>query len=260
MAISLAEHEGLRVTITGTGLPAEPNVASWTLWRDDLYTERVPVRGFVDRTDLVTFVAYDFEAPLARPVFYVLEVLRTDGTRTEYAAGPVQLDATRPILSNPVTGELVELAAVEQWPELSYDGRAQVIPVVGRRDPVVVSDSSTFPTSQPVLRVDDVATRTSVRALLETGQVVLLRAPEVDVEDAYLLPTTYNEQRLTNSATDVRRRYALAAAHVSAPGLGYPSPGDDLADLNAAVPTTLADVAATFPSLLAIASADLGSL
>lgn len=256
-SVAAQVQTGGRVVVTLTGLATETNVSEWTLWRDDLDHDRVPVRGFYRRTDLVDVVAYDYEAPLARPVFYVLEVLRTTGGRTEYANGPVTIPATRPVLSNPVTGASVELAAVETWPELSYNGRTQVIPVVGRTDPVVVSDAGTLPSSQPVIRTDDVGARREVRELLMPGGVVLLRAPEVDVEDAYLAVTEWAEQRLTNSPADVRRRHQLTALHASAPGIGLPASGDTLADLEAAVPTTLLALSQTFSTLLEIAAADL---
>lgn len=259
LTLSAAEQTGLRVAITGTGLDEEVGLIRWTLYRDDLASERVPVRGFVDRTDAIDFVAYDYEAPLERPTFYVLEVYRTAG-RTEVAAGPVQLAATHPIVSNPVTGELVELAAVEVWPELNYKGRVSVIAVVGRRDPVVVSDAATSPSSQPVLRTDDVGTRQLLRDLLSTGQVVLLRAPEPDVEDAYLAVTEWTEQRITTAAADVRRRHQLTAEHSAPPALAVSAIGDTLADLEAAVPTTLAAVSTTFTTLLEIAATDLEAL
>lgn len=248
------------IAVTVSGLSGESNVLEWTLYRDALDGDRVPVRGYVSRTDLPDVVAYDYEAPLARPVFYVVVVTRTDLTRSEWAAGPVQLDATHPVMSNPLTGDHVTLSAVEAWPELAYSGRSQVIPVIGRAAPVVVSDSATTPSSQPILRTDTLPMRRTVRDMLTTGQVVLLRAPEPDVEDTYLVATEWSEVRVTTSAADVRRRHQLTATHVEPPSLELASPGDTLADLAAAVPTTLLDLSAMFPTLLDVAAADLAEL
>ena len=256
-------QSGYRVVVSVSGLSTEsPAVDRVTLWRDDLDRPRTEVRGYVDYEPTADgFVAVDFEAPLSRPVFYVLEVIHEDESRTEYVAAYVVLEGSYPLVSVPVTGEHVELSAIELWTELGRDGRATVVDVHDRPDPIVVSTGLSAPSSSPVLRTDTLAARRTLRRLLETAQVLHLRAPELDVEDAYLVVGKHVEVRVTNSPDDLRRRHNLDVRHVAPPSLLVPAVTDTLDDLADAFPGTLADLAAAFPgTLLDIAAADLEAI
>lgn len=260
ITVTPVAQTGYRVVITIAGLSSEvPSVDVLTLYRDDVET-RSPVRGVVDVVPAGdAIVAVDFEAPLGRPVFYELEVTRADGSVGEYVAGPVTLEATLPVVSDPVTGEHVEVT-VHEWPERISTNRGTVVEVAGRTDPVVVSDVMGAPSSSPVLRTLTRAQVLGLRSVLADGAVVLLRAPCPGVEDAYLVVQQHAEQRIRNDATDDRRRHILAAVHAAPPALEIAAQGDTLADLNAAVPTTLLAISTTFSTLLEIAAADLSEL
>ncbi len=265
MAISItaAEQTGRRVAVTVAGLSSSvPAVDTLTLYRDDLDGPRVPVRGYLTYDPTTDgFVAFDNEAPLARPVFYVLEVTRTDDTIATYTtAAAVVLASDYPVISEPVQGDSVDLSAIVTWATLERTGRASVVDVVDRPDPIVVSAGLTSPSSSPTLRTDTVAARRSVRTLLELSQVLLIRDPHPDVEDAYIVVGKVSEQRLTNDPTDVRRWHVLDVRHVGIPAVGITSPGDTLQDLADAFPGTLADVNAHFATLLDIAAADMAAI
>ena len=256
-------QSGYRVVVAVSGLSTEaPAVDRVTLWRDDLDRPRAAVRGYVDYEPTADgFVAVDFEAPLGRPVFYVLEVIREDESRSEYVAALVVIAAEYPLVSVPVTGEFVELAAIEAWAELARDGRATVVDVHDRPDPIVVSTGLSAPSSAPVVRTDTLTARRTLRSLLESAQVLLIRAPELDVEDAYLVIGKHVEQRITNSPDDLRRRHQLDVRHVAPPSLLVAAVTDTLAELADAFPGTLADLAAAFPgTLLDVAAADLEAI
>lgn len=263
IAITAAEQTGRRVAVTVTGLStAVPAVSSLTLYRDDLDQPRSPVRGFsayVPTSD--GFVAFDFEAPLERPVFYTLRTVRSDGSIVEQTSPvAVMLDAAYPVISEPVTGEAVDLSAIVTWPELERDGRGSVIDVVDRPDPIVVSSGLASASSSPVLRVDTIVARRALRSLLESAQVLQLRDPHPDVEDAYVAISKSTERRLTNDPVDPRRFVTLDVRHVAAPAIGVASEGDTLQELADAFPTTLQSIADAFPgTLLDIASADLAA-
>jgi hypothetical protein len=258
--VTASVQTGYRVVVSVSGLSSEtPAVDRVTLWRDDLDRPRSEVRGYVDYEPTADgFVAVDFEVPLSRPVFYVLEVIHEDETRSEHLATAIVVEGTRPLVSVPITGEYVEVDAIETWSELARDGRATVVDVHDRPDPIVVSSGLTSPVSAPTLRTDTLTARRTLRRLLETAQVLLLRAPELDVEDAYIVTGKHTESRVSNSGLDLRRRHALDVRHVAPPSLFLPAEGDTLAELADAFPGTLADLAAAFPgTLLDIASADL---
>lgn len=263
ITITAAVQAGRRVAVTVAGLStAVPAVSSLTLFRDDLDQPRTPVRGFLNYVPTSDgFAAFDFEAPLERPVFYTLQTVRSDGTIVEQTTGaPIMLDAAYPVVSEPVTGESVDLAAIVTWPELERDGRGTVVDVVDRPDPIVVSSGMSSPSSTPVVRVDTIPARRALRSLLESAQVLQLRDPHADVEDAYVAVSKSTERRLTLDPFDPRRTFVLEVRHVSAPAIGIPSGGDTLQELADAFPGTLADIATAFPgTLLEIAAADLAA-
>lgn len=266
MAITITAVEQLdrRVAVTVAGLStAVPAVDSLILYRDDLDQPRAVVRGFLDYVPTADgFVAFDNEAPLERPVFYTLATTRSDGTVVEQTtAAPIMLSAAYPVVSEPVSGDGVDLSAIVTWPDLEREGRATVIDVVDRPDPIVVSSGLSSPSSAPVLRVDTIVARRALRTLLESAQVLQIRDPHPDVEDAYVAVGKVTERRLTNDPTDPRRAVLLEVRHVSAPAIGIASGGDTLDELNDAIPGTLNDIAAAFPgTLLDIAAADLAAL
>jgi len=261
--VSPVVQTGNRVAVTVAGVNTEaPAAAEVTLYRDDLLVDRVPVRSWNARAysaTIANFVALDHEAPLARPVFYVLEVTRTDGTVVERTGGPVTIAADHPIVSDPITGSAVVLGAVEQWPELTRDSRGSTIAVAGRPDPVVITGPIAFPSSSPILRTDTWGDLLALRALLATGQVLQIRAPETGVEDAYLGVSKHVEARITNRADDLRRRHSLESQHVAMPQPDRPAVADTLQDIADAFPAplTLTDISVTYPTLLALAAADL---
>lgn len=259
-----AQQTGQRVTLTASGLDTETvPVDRLTLWRDDLEGDRVPVRGFSDLEygpELAAFVAVDHEGPLERDYFYVLELVHTDGTRSEHAVGPYVHTSSYPLVTNPLTGETVAVT-LERWDEQTREGRGAVIAVADRVDPVIVTGGMAAPVSAPELRTDTRQSRRELVALLSAGYPVLLRVPEVDVEDAYLVVERHTESRLTNRPDDVRRRHVLGVRHVGIPELETAASSDDLTDLANAFPAgTLLDVSNAFGTLLELAAADLEAL
>jgi hypothetical protein len=132
--------------------------------------------------------------------------------------------------------------------------------VVDRPDPIVVSQGLSSPSSVLTVRTDTIVARRALRTLLEGAQVLMVRDPHPDVEDAYIVPGKVAEQRLTMDPTDPRRQIQLDVRHVGAPAIGVASGGDTLQELADAFPGTLADIAAAFPgTLLDIAAADLAA-
>lgn len=261
--VTAVEQEGRRIAVTLAELPVIPATGPypatpWTLWRVDGATETA-VRGAVERplTDSPGTVVYDREEPLNRPFAYVLRYVDADTGAVAVYSEWLTVAASLPILSDPITGEPVDVTVVE-WPEVKRSARSSVFDVAGRDTPYVVVDRMGGASSSPVLRTITPTQRAAMRALLQTGQTLYLRSACAGLDDTYMLVSSVSEVRITNRAADIRRRWNCEVFNVAMPDPSITATGDTLADLAAAVPGTLADIAATWDTLLQIAAADLG--
>lgn len=239
-----------------------------TLWRM-AGGERIAVRGAVNIAPSAgSLLIFDNEAPFGVQLTYVAVEVQANGTVTETTSQPVVLVAELPWLTNPITGDGVSVTIVD-WPELAYASRQSVLDVAGRVAPVVVSDLRVSATSEMVVFTETRAQLMALRLLLAPGEIVLARAVCDAVENAYLAigdvtesryrPTSRNDDP-NPAGSDWRRLVTLACTAVDQPSPALPAVGDVLQDLADFVPTTLADIAATWPppnTLLSIAQATL---
>jgi hypothetical protein len=229
---------------------------TWVLYRTD-GTHVAPVRnGTIEHVAGAgpSYVVPDREPPLGFPVtYYALRA--ADGTR-DYS-GWVTVPAELPVLSDPITGIYAELT-IKEWPDRKRQARRTVLDIPGRDNPIVIAGRMGHVESQVLLRTDTTEAADAVAQLLQTGHTVQLRAPDPGVGDAYLSPGVWTESRVTNDGADVRRYHAIEVTHTDMPNPDIPTAGDTLEELADAVPGTLADIAARWPtSLLEIAQADL---
>lgn len=256
-----------RIVVTATGLAAEGGTLR--IYREVDGT-RVLLRGAVDvEVTGDTMVFLDYEAPFGVPVDYAL--IQTGSTGTVTGSGtpaPVTLMVASPWLTNPVTGSGVALT-IQDWDELSFRARQTIVDVAGRAAPVVVSDVRSLPSSTLVVLTRTRADLSALRDLLNLGDVIHVRAICGAVENAYLAVGDVSETRITarslktdprQAGSDWRRSVNLTVQEVEAPALTIAPIADTLADLNAYVPTTLQDIATTWPApdtLLTIAQTNL---
>jgi hypothetical protein len=256
MTVSAVAQGQARVAITVSDLPTV-DVTTWSLWRSD-GTTAVLVRGAIDRpADGETAVIYDREAPLNTPVMYYAEwIYIPTSTVVRDNSGFVTVLADRPLLSEPISGELAQVTIVV-WPERSRTARASVLAVARRSNPIVISDLMGPASSSPVLRTDDVEQREALRLILESGLAVQLRATCVGVDDAYLAVQSWTMRRRSNNALDPVRFHDLTVIEIDQPNPQLEAIGDTLADLHAAEPGNLGDIADRWSTLLEIAQEDL---
>ncbi len=258
VVVTVDPQSGYRVVVTVTGMTS-PYV--WTLERLDVDFGWLPVRGPGWIGDSVVT---DYEAALNQTggLYYRVTYYDLIGPNlikfTVEGGSPAYLEAELPVISNPITGEYVELS-VQSWPEWSRGERAATLEVPGADYPIIISDRLGAATSQVTLRTDTVETRRSLKDLLQVGHVYQLRPACSGVldESGYLHMRQVTSRRRSNHAGDPVRFWPLDVTHASMPAPliaavgstlqdiydAYPTP-DDLADLEAAFPGNLIDIAA----------------
>lgn len=255
-----------RVQVTATDVPVAPGTATLYRVADG---QRVAVRGMLATpTTAAVFVVNDYEAPFGVPLTYVLALAYTDGTTEEVESGPVTVEAASAWVSHPITGQGVALT-IADWPEFTYTSRQTVVPVAGRAAPIVVSDVRLAASSSLVLLTRTREDLAALRGLLDTGDVLHVRAPCPAVEEAYVAVGDVVETRVKPTSRDLdpkpagadwRRLLTLTVQAVDRPTPGIAAYVDTLADLAAYVPGTLADLADAFgpdATLLTIATTNL---
>lgn len=262
--IQPSEPPRVLVTVTGLDTLGDPVALVNVVRIDDQGAIVEPVRGgraVLEPTD-ANLLLTDTAAPFGRPVYYVATVTLDDGTILQATSTPaLTLIVELPWLSEPITGNAVAVT-VKEWPVLESDTPASVIVVDGRADPVVVSSVATLPGSNTVLRTSSLTDLRALRALVGSGDPLLLRATCVGVEDAYLTVGKRAERRVTNNGADERRNVDLDVQHLAIPAPDVPAVGDTLEDLADAYPSpdTLADLDTDYPTLLDLARTYLGAL
>lgn len=256
LALTAAAVTGYRarLTLTVTTPTAGATIA---LYRDDLSGVLVPVLGAMALPPASTVV--DDVAALNRPTWW--RAVASTG-ETAITASPVTVASALPVLADP-RGGLSAPVTISEWSETAIDGTATPV-LVDVDDPaddavvwIVGPDGAR--TATITLRAD--TDLTTVRNILKAGRPVLLRGSQPGVEDPWLVIRSRRERRVTMNVSDWRRYLVLEAGiPVSAPDPTVPVLGDTLADLAAAVPGTLADIAATWSTLAGIAAADLKAM
>lgn len=254
-----------KVQITAEGITGD----TMTLYRA-VAGNRFPVRGALNAPPTGTAMVWvDHGAPFGVPVQYVLvEQDAATETETETVSNQVTLLSSAPWITNPITGEGVEIT-IETWPELTYAARQTLVDVSGRPAPIVVSDVRSAAASGMTLLTRTREQLYALRDVLASGDVLQVRPVCGAVETEYIAVGTVTESRYREKSglhatlpagSDWRRRVALDVQIVEQPFPQIPAVGDTLADLAAYVPTTLADLAEAFgpdATLLTIAATDL---
>lgn len=228
--------------------------------------QRLPVRGAQRRaTSGGVLVITDHEAPFATDFHYVLTQALSNGTTAETLSETVRMTTALPWISHPITGQGVT-ATITDWPELTYSARQNVVAVAGRSRPIVISDRRIAASSELVILTKTRAALLDLRALLASGDPLLVRPVCDAVEGDYLAIGDVSEARVKpkgeGAGSDWRRLVSMDAQVVDAPDTSIPAIGDTLASLAAYVPTTLAALADAFgpgATLLTIAETSLAT-
>lgn len=194
------------------------DVGSATIVRNDPDGRRVPVR---DAEPLVLdgdpVVIEDIEVPLDAEVTYTATATEDATTLdsdpvTVASGGRVWLKHPgRPLLNITVTPA--------EPPERKYDLDATVMPVQGRRYPIVLTGGRRQAAQSALaLRTATLGEADALRALLDDGSPLLLQAPAgFDIGSVWIQPLGLNEKWIMRYLPDTKRLWTLEYVTVDRP-------------------------------------------
>lgn len=240
-----------RVLVSVTGLTVGDGIEVYRA----VAGRRTLVRAGTATTADTSFLRTDAELPFGQPVSYVAVINDT----TEYATGPVTyaLPGGRVAVSDAISGDAAE-TVILAWPERTRDRDSTVFRVGGRT--VVVSGPMGQPTGDIELFTSTTAAYDDLMALFSsaTEGVVQIRQPGgYDGVDSYLAVLAATERRWSQDGSDPRRIVVVQAAEVEGWAPALENRGTTLQDIADAYNVlTLADLAADYPTLLALAQGE----
>jgi hypothetical protein len=163
-----------------------------------------------------TWAGFDVEAPLGQACTYtvVVQQPQPDGTTTTYQIS--QPSVIIPV--SPATGWLKSLSqsalnaqvVVQTLSDVKRPSRQQTYPVVGRANPVVVSDVLTGRTGTLSLMTTGTTDYQAVYNLLQPGTTLFFQAtPGDNFTDMYFVPGDVTEQRPSTTSSDTTRIWQI---------------------------------------------------
>lgn len=241
-----------RVLVSVTGiLPGDP-VAIYRV----VGGERTLIQG--GQTDAATDVAFlrvDAQLPFGIPVAYLAEI---NGGETTTSTTTYTLVGGNVAVTDAITGLGAEVL-IGAWPEKVYDPQATVFRAGGRNIVVSGGGLGQFESDVEIPTLTTAAAE-QLRLVFDqaTQGIVQVRQPGgYDDVDCYVAITAYRSRRWSQEGQDQKRLHIVHlveadgwAAALQASGFTY----QDVADTYAGL--TYADLAADFPTYLALAQGD----
>lgn len=220
---------------------------SWTLTRRD---ERGVEMRIAVGTGQPVDEYQDTAVPFGMTVVYLLAADRA-GTVTTTTSDPITVDGQNHCwLSDEGSGISMPIE-IQKWPQRTYKARQETLEVVGRPDPVVLSDVPLMPAGRVTFLTRDRVGYELMISILTMSSRVLLRSHDY----AFSVPTGYysvgdiqqnrwdNQEDSWVMLTDVALQQILPMPLALRPTIAT------LAELNQAYPGTLQDIADAFPTL-----------
>ncbi|MFI5861197.1 hypothetical protein [Streptomyces sp. NPDC051546] len=158
------------------------------------------------------------EAAYVRPLMYLgYQVIAPDKSISMVKSFRLEIlrDAAHRVQL--IAGGLRAWTEIQAWPTKTYDRTYSVLNVVGRRDPVVLTDVLRQPTSTVTFLTRTATDRRDLLAVLGASVPVQLLSPCPDVEPVWFMPLKATPNRLTGSGTDPRRLWEVEIQEVAAP-------------------------------------------
>ncbi|MFE3429792.1 hypothetical protein [Streptomyces sp. NPDC059171] len=196
----------------------------WRVTEDGARTLVRGPSGLFDGTGVVTsdlMVIDDYEAPLATPVYYRVEMTSPGGSlairNSSWATIP-HPDINVAWLKDPSAPQRNLLVMVKQAPNWSRPVEQGVYRVAGRRNAVVLSDVRGGLEGELVIWTRSNEERRNLHWLLDPGRVLLWQAaPGMGVDDLYVSVGAISENRVGGPATESWREWSLPLSEVDMP-------------------------------------------
>lgn len=195
----------------------------------------------VRSTTSVGAVVFDHEAPLDVPVTYKATSTQTG---TTFSSGTVTVASdpsdlrSRAWLTHPLKPSLSTLLRVEAVPERTRPARVGILPIIGRPDPIALTDVRLSGGGSLQAVTYTAAEADTLTALLADGGTVLYRAPSTWRNNYLYLALGDATELPLVGGPDPTTEWSIGYTVVAAPaGAGQGAVGSTYADLAAAYAT-----------------------
>jgi hypothetical protein len=201
----------------------------------------VPVRGETDRVVLGdAWVAYDYEYPLGADQGFAYVVETTTGTTVERSSptATIVVESDDVWLRDLFRPERSVVLRVVSLDDLGYEQRAGSFYVIGRANPVVVSDvRAGFAGTMEVATLDS-DERAALLAILVEGLPLMLQLDsKYDVPTSYVSVGAVVEHRASAYGDEPARTWDLPLTQIDRPALALVSSDYRYSDVAAAYDT-----------------------
>jgi hypothetical protein len=187
-------------------------VLSWSITRD---APGQTVKVYIGAACTAAMSLVDDTAPLGVPVTYHLTVIYATST-TYVDAAPVTITGTVGcFLTNPASGVTLPVE-ISTWPSRKRVARQAVLEVLGRADPVGLTDAHTTPVGLWTLLSRTDAYTDALTSLLTAQDVVILRTqPGSSIASCTALVGDVDEQRFSQAGGDQRRLFDVDVQEIA---------------------------------------------
>jgi len=184
------------VTITCTFVPLTANTI--TIYRQSS-AGKIPLRGATNALIAGTFVVNDFEAPLNENLIYTAVTFDNAGVpSSESIAQIINLSSVYTWLADPITPSSAAPVRIKDFPMRSNPIDFTLLNVVGSDAPIMVAGARQMGAGKLSILTSTLNELNTLRALLATSPVLLLRAPSAtwDIGSAYIAVGNVDEKRV----------------------------------------------------------------
>lgn len=171
-----------------------------------------------------SWAGFDLEASLGVSVSYtvIAQTHNSDGSITTGTAssGPLTIPTQNGVgwLKNLSQAALNTQVSIQALADVKTDARIQVYPVIGRKNPVVVSDVRGGRTGSVSLMTTGTTDYQAVSTLLASGSTLFLQATPGDgFADLYFVAGSVTEHRPAATSTDFTRIWTIDFTEVDSP-------------------------------------------
>ena len=190
------------VTLTVT-IDTPANVVAWTIYRISAVDARLPV--WLGSTSSGAYTLVDHTAPLGVPVTYELAVVYAASSTTVTSAPVTITGTTGCYLTDTASGVTLRVTLVT-WPAREREPRQAALEVLGRADPVVLSDVHSTPAGQWRFHTTTDADTDALTDLLTAQAIAILRTqPGTSIPNVTASVGKVNEVRVGDRGDDQRR-------------------------------------------------------
>jgi hypothetical protein len=237
LVITGTPNQGLAyISLSVSGLTGYDTVA---VQRTNADGSQVIIRScnYVSTGGADSWAGFDLEASLGVNVTYtvIAQTHNADGSITTGSAssGPVMIPTQNGVgwLKNLSQAALNAQVSLQALSDVKTDARTQIYPVIGRKNPVVISDVRGGRTGSVSLMTTGTTDYQAVSALLASGTTLFLQATPADgLADLYFVAGSVTEHRPADVSTDFTRIWTVDFTEVDSPSGALTSiPGNSYA-------------------------------